>query len=88
MSRELRAGRYGGKVKGQEAVDALLTARTIPDLDRAAALQAWVEAHPGDANLLEMGGSIDTRRALILRGGYAPEPAWRAEMRRRLAGGA
>jgi hypothetical protein len=59
-------------------LDAYFGARTIPELDQAVdALMAWVEAHPEDANMLELGDSIEARRANILAGPQ-PEPAWRA----------
>ncbi len=62
----------------QAILDAYFSARTIPELDRAVAdLQAWVDAHPEDANMLEVGCSIDAHREAILAGPQ-PEPAWRA----------
>ena len=51
----------------QAILDAYFGARTIPELDQAVAdLVAWVEEHPEDANMLEVGDSIDSRRAAIL----------------------
>lgn len=62
----------------QAILDAYFGARTIPELDQAVAdLVAWVEAHPEDANMLEVGDSIEAHRAAILAGPQ-PEPAWRA----------
>ncbi len=51
----------------QAILDAYFGARTISELDQAVAdLVAWVEAHPEDANMLEVGDSIEARRAAIL----------------------